>query len=62
MRSAIIQQDHHDLISLNRSFSPEERLVAFYHHSFLVSQFSAMRKVPVQDHNTATVHPGERQG
>ena len=36
MKSAILEQDHQDLVKLNRSLSPEERLLAFYHHSYLL--------------------------
>lgn len=41
----ILQQDHDDLIKLNRSLAPEERLVAFYHHCQLLSQLSLARKI-----------------
>ena len=44
MKSAILQKDHNDLLKLNHSLSPEERLVAFYHHSQLLSQLSLARK------------------
>ena len=45
MKSTIIQKDHEDLIKLNRSLSPEERLMAFYRHSQLLIQLSLERKV-----------------
>lgn len=44
MKSTILQQDHHDLIKLNRQLSPEERLMAFYHHSQLLCQLSLVKK------------------
>ncbi len=33
-----------DLIELNRSLSPEERLVAFYNHSMLLTQLASVGK------------------
>ncbi len=44
MNSRILQQDHQDLIRLNRSLSPQERLKAFYEHSRLLGQLSLVRK------------------
>ncbi len=58
MKSRILQQDHHDLIKLNQSLSPEERLVAFYYHSQLLSQLSLIRKVErKQDIDFSTQNP-----
>ena len=45
MKSAILEQDHEALIKLNRSLSPEERLLAFFHHSQLLCQLSLARLV-----------------
>ena len=44
MKSKIIEQDHDDLIELNRALSPEERIEAFYQHSQLLVQLSLTRK------------------
>jgi len=44
MKSKVLEQDHNDLIQLNRSLSPEERLEAFYYHSLLLNQFVLTRK------------------
>lgn len=58
MKSPILQQDHDDLIKLNQSLSPEERLVAFFHHSRLLSQLSLVRKVKKnQDIDSSTHNP-----
>ncbi len=55
MKSAILQQDRDDLIKLNRSLSPEERLVAFYHHSQLLIQLSLVGKAKrKQEDNLST--------
>jgi len=40
MESLILQQDRRDLIKINKSLSPEQRLEAFFHHSQLVIQLS----------------------
>ena len=45
MKSTILEQDHKALIELNRSLSPEERLLAFFHHSQLLTQLSLARLV-----------------
>ena len=45
MNSLILKQDHDALIKLNRSLSPEERLLAFFHHSYLLTQLSLARFV-----------------
>lgn len=37
-RSAIIQQDYEDMVRRSRRMTPEERLVAFFHHSQLIHQ------------------------
>jgi hypothetical protein len=44
MESKILQQDRNDLIQLNRTLSPEQRLEAFYQHSQLLSQLSLVGK------------------
>ena len=36
--SAIVQQDHEDLIRLYQRMKPEERLAAFFYHSQLIQQ------------------------
>lgn len=55
MQSRILQQDHQDLIKLNQSLSPEERLIAFYHHSFLMAQLALAGKVEKrQDKGSST--------
>lgn len=56
MISKILQQDHNDLIRLNQSLSPEERLVAFYHHSKLLSQLSLVRKVEKKQDIDSSAH------
>ena len=38
MKSKIIQQDHDHLVELNKQMKPEERLLAFYEHSKLMSE------------------------
>jgi hypothetical protein len=45
MESLILQQDRKDLIKINRSLSPEQRLEAFFHHSQLVIQLSLTNKI-----------------
>ena len=45
MNSPILKQDHDALIKLNRSLSPEERLMAFFNHSQLLTQLSLARVV-----------------
>ncbi len=37
-KSEILQKDHEDLISLYKRMKPEERLMAYFHHSQLVTQ------------------------
>ena len=37
MKSRILEQDHEDLLKINRALSPEERIKAFYHHSQLLT-------------------------
>jgi hypothetical protein len=44
MKSKILEQDHNELIKLNRQLSGEERLMAFYRHSQLLTQLSLCRK------------------
>ena len=44
MKSNILQQDHQELVKINQKLSPQERLVAFYHHSRLLCQLSLLRK------------------
>ena len=39
MKSKILQKDHEDMIELYRKMKPEERLMAYFHHSQLVQQF-----------------------
>ncbi len=39
MKSKILQKDHEDMIKLHRKMKPEERLMAYFHHSQLVQQF-----------------------
>ncbi|MCK5215847.1 MAG: hypothetical protein KAR05_10910 [Candidatus Omnitrophica bacterium] len=36
MISHVIKKDHKDLLRIAKSMKPEERLVAFYHHSRLI--------------------------
>jgi hypothetical protein len=36
MKSKLMQQDHDALIKMHKSMTPEERLMAFYHHSRLM--------------------------
>lgn len=58
MKSSILQEDHNDLIRLNRALSPEERLVAFYHHSYFLKQLSLVRKAgKKQDIYSLTPNP-----
>lgn len=44
VESLILQQDRKDLIRINKSLSPEQRLEAFFHHSQLLSQLSLANK------------------
>ncbi|MDP3723841.1 MAG: hypothetical protein Q8R91_10180 [Candidatus Omnitrophota bacterium] len=37
-RSAIIQQDHEDMVRRSRRMTPEERLVAYANHAQLMNQ------------------------
>jgi hypothetical protein len=37
-KSKILQKDRDDMIALCKRMKPEERLLAFYHHSRLISQ------------------------
>jgi len=45
MESLILQQDRKDLIRINKSLTPEQRLVAFFHHSQLLIQLSLSNKM-----------------
>ena len=36
--SEILQKDHEDMIALYQRMTPEERLLAFFHHSQLTHQ------------------------
>lgn len=36
--SAIMRQDHEDLVLLSKRMKPEERLVAYFNHSQLIHQ------------------------
>ena len=38
-RSAVMRRDREEMIRRARSMTPEERLVAFYHHARLVTKF-----------------------
>ena len=38
MKSKILQKDQDDLIKLSQKMTPEERLVAFFNHSHLMSK------------------------
>jgi len=40
MKSKILEQGRNELIKLNRQLSGEERLMAFYRHSQLLTQLS----------------------
>ena len=44
MKSKILEQDHNELIKLNRQLSGEEKLMAFYRHSQLLTQLSLCHK------------------
>ncbi|MBI3319095.1 MAG: hypothetical protein HYZ89_00690 [Candidatus Omnitrophica bacterium] len=37
-KSKILQQDRDNLVLLSKRMTPEERLVAFFHHSRLIRQ------------------------
>ncbi len=37
-KSEILQQDYDGLVLLSKRMTPEERLVAFFHHSRLIHQ------------------------
>jgi len=53
MESMILQQDYNELINLNRQLSPEERLMAFYHHSSFYADYRYLtRKIRMR--TTAT--------
>lgn len=36
MRSTVLQRDHEEMRALSKRMTPEERLVAYYHHSRLI--------------------------
>jgi hypothetical protein len=38
MKSAVLQHDREEILALSRRLTPEERLVAYYHHSRLIAQ------------------------
>ncbi len=44
MKSKILEQGRNELIKLNRQLSGEERLMAFYRHSQLLTQLSLCHK------------------
>ena len=53
MKSKILEKDREALIKLNRSMSPEERLMAFFHHSQLLAQLSLARGKKMKNSRTS---------
>ena len=51
-KSEILQKDHEDLLLLYKRMKPEERLMAYFHHSQLIAQvYQAGIKYRLESHH-----------